>query len=832
MSADSEDLKRFFIAHSSRQKDFALELREALHKDAWVDLHEIDIGDILLDEIAAGIEGASDFVLLWTHDSASSSWVRYETHMAFVRYLEDAAINIRIVCLDDAPLPLHLRPLLQARDITQPDEIAAVLLGAPPVRRTLRAFVNRNTEIGELERVLYSAERGLIWYYGLAGIGKRALAREAMRRLSADPFRTARVSVQRGTGFVELHLKMSLALHKKAPESALTERAAREQSAELMESFAGSGGIWLFEDAQHWLDVDGAPDGVLSEVLRALSVAGVGLPEHGAIFTSTRRPALEDPYASISEVQRVRGLEPAFAEALLRAAGADGTDALVRAAAAQLAGHPLALELTAGALKSGSPVDWEQYRASTAQALLGELRVDPQTEMLLMALAAVDGPLPGEAFASHLSLPPEAFSRAVSEGSAYSLIEERGGFLWIHPLVRDFYVRAVRRRPDFRDRIDDLATRSRNFFLGASHPPIVYVDSLLTSFRLLSWSGRLGEALELHQTAFGTLLETAIDLYNERRYREALQYIEAVIESTEENRKAKLYKARVLAYLSRGKEARETVDQLLTASPTDVELLRVRGRVEFILREWEGALAFFELARQQRPRSVPVLRDLGQVNIRLERWEAAREALSQAIGVDFPDAYVQSFYSQVLEHFGELNEARSAIEAATSLDPDNAGFHHRLGRIALLQRDRDTAKTEFRRALNLDPGLQESGISLASILADEGEPVAAREVLRKVERMPAVRPELLATISAKVAFAEGDYSSARDLVEKALANAREPESLILALRIELACFERDGVPADRIRARTEPFLLELRAQGVLDAEQTWRGRVDETLGDA
>jgi hypothetical protein len=77
---DADDVKRFFIAHSSRQKDFALALREALEEDAWIDLHEIDVGDILLEEIAAGIEAASDFVLLWTRDSASSRWVKYESH--------------------------------------------------------------------------------------------------------------------------------------------------------------------------------------------------------------------------------------------------------------------------------------------------------------------------------------------------------------------------------------------------------------------------------------------------------------------------------------------------------------------------------------------------------------------------------------------------------------------------------------------------------------------------------------------------------------------------------------------------------------------------------
>lgn len=829
MAADGEDGKRFFIAHSWRQKDFALALREALKQDAWVDLHEIDVGDILLDKIAAGIAAASDFVLLWTHDSANSSWVRYESHMAFIRYLEDSAINIRVVCLDGTTVPLHLRPLLQARDLTDPNDIAGVLLGGPPVRRTLRPFVNRNIEIGALEEVLYSGERGVMWYFGVAGVGKRALAREALRRLSADASRTARVPVRRGTGFVELHLTVCEALGEALPEDALSEREAREAAMALIAAFAADGGIWLFEEAHHWLDEEASPSVVLEGILQSLEASGVVQPEHGAIFTATRRPSLDEPYATVAEVRRVRGLASGFAVALLRGHGADGSIEDLRTAAAQLAGHPLALELTIGALKGPSSIDWEAERVSTAQAMLVELSLDEPAETLLEALAAVDGPLPAEQFAAHLSLTSDAFSRAVGEASSYALVEERGGFLRIHPLIRDFYLRVLRRRGDFRDRITDLADRSRDFLHGTSPASTVRVDSLLTTFRLLSWSGRLEEAFELHRTLFSTLLETAIDLYNERRYEAALRYFEAVIESTEDNVRAKLYAARTLAHLDRADEARTMMDELLAVSPDDVELLRIRGRVEFILRSWHSALHFFEHARQRRPNSVAVLRDLGQVNIRLEQWEAARESLERAMAVREPGAFVHFYYSQVLEHFGELERARSVIEAAIKVDPESPGFHHRLGRIALRQDDNNVARREFEHALKLSPHFHEAGISLASLLVDTGELTAARGLIERVERMPGVRPALLATIKAKLSLGEGDCEAARAFVQAALAQEREPESLSLALRVEFHCFRQESDSADRLRAKVEPLLGDLRARGLKREEDRWRAQLNEIL---
>ncbi|TFI50624.1 toll/interleukin-1 receptor domain-containing protein [Micrococcus endophyticus] len=123
--------KRYFISHAGADKPLALELKAALGDDAWVDLHEIDVGQLLLHEISAGIEASTDFVLLWSRASSESRWVQFETTMAFTRWLEDSAIALRIVCLDSTPVPLHFRPFLQARTTTTPAEIASLLGGTP-----------------------------------------------------------------------------------------------------------------------------------------------------------------------------------------------------------------------------------------------------------------------------------------------------------------------------------------------------------------------------------------------------------------------------------------------------------------------------------------------------------------------------------------------------------------------------------------------------------------------------------------------------------------------------------------------------------------------------
>src|SRR5215213_5969627 len=83
MGAEPGAARRYFVSHSSRDKEFALALADALDGEAWIDPHEIEIGDVLLDQIAAGIEAATEFVLLWSANSAGSRWVRFAFHMAF-----------------------------------------------------------------------------------------------------------------------------------------------------------------------------------------------------------------------------------------------------------------------------------------------------------------------------------------------------------------------------------------------------------------------------------------------------------------------------------------------------------------------------------------------------------------------------------------------------------------------------------------------------------------------------------------------------------------------------------------------------------------------------
>ncbi|MBE2316563.1 tetratricopeptide repeat protein [Solirubrobacter sp. CPCC 204708] len=811
--------RRYFISHSSADKPFALALQAALPDSAWIDMYEIGVGDILLEEIAAGIENATDFVLLWSENSAASDWVRFEFHMAFIRHLEDRAIAIRIVTLDETPLPLPFRPFLQARRVGSPEEAAELVVGAPPRVPTLRAFINRNAEIGAIESALYSPSHGMIWLHGINGVGKRALVREALSRIVVDGTRTRTVELRAGTGFVELDLLISAQVGTPAPGDDLTEQQAEERVRAAVTDYAREGGVWVFTEAQHWLDEDGKARRVLRAVFEALGLARIDAAGKLAVFTTTRRPSLEGAPARESELHRVRGLEANFGVGLLRARGAEADDHVLRQATEELGGHPLALEIVAPELAQGVPI-WEDFRARAATGIVGELDLEENTLRLLERLAAVDGPLPAQEYAGHLSIDDESLQRAIEEGSAYSVIEVHdAGYMRLHPLVRDFYMRGFRRSDSFIEETADLAERSRAQLAAAEPGSATYVDSLLVTYRLLCWSGQLAAAIALRQNLYGTLYETAVELYNQRRYADARRYLELVIESTDDNRSAKLYLARTLAYLGELPEARTLVDSILERSPNDHHAWRIRGRVEFIAREFASAISFYERSNELRRGQPSVLRDLGQARMRIGDWFGARGALEAAMERQArdPDPWLAFQYSQVLEHFEEFEEARRVISQAIRRDPQNVGFHHRLGRIAEALGDRQTAKAEYERCLALEPDYVESLVSLASLAADEREPETARRYLAAARRAPNARTAVLLNMEAKILLKEGELAQARQAIQAALADDREVVSLDLAARIELEAIATGEARCSDVSSTVRRYAEEIRVKG--QAEQ-------------
>lgn len=667
------------MSYATPDRQTATQLAEQLRPNVWVDLYDIDAGAMFLADIADAIERSTDFVLLWSQHSERSSWVRFEVHMAFIRWIEDKAITLRIVPLDDTPLPLYLRPFQQARPEADPAEIAASLLGPAPDRPRPRSFFDRNPEVDVIENALYSNTM-MVWLWGMPGIGKRTLAHAAARRFRTRLRQVLRVEIRPGTREVELDLQLAAALKTEpleAPEpgtrwwevGAHFERADKDAKA-LLDDFARAGGLWIFEETQHWLDDDARPTAQLLSVFDALAHANCGTPDRLAIFTSTRKPALAATWSTKTEIVRLEGLPMNFAEALLFAKGAP-KDAYGPVAdfARKLGGHPLAIELAAPRIADGD-LDFDEFRVQVAADLIGGAPISESTRQVLQVLAAVDGPFPAFDIAVHLGLDSDAFQKAVSEASSYALVhQDDDGYSRLHPLVRDYFLRDLIAEPDSLQQFTDLAARSEQFFRSLPPASSAHINSLMSTFRLYSFALDLQSAWSLRSDLTGLLFDCGLSLYQSRQYSDALAYFEEVCIQDPRDDRAQLFRARCLGRLDRMGEARELVDDILAQRPNDHAALRVRGRLEYVAENFHGAVAFYEKAARLRPDYAPSLRDLAQARMRVDDWRGALSALDEALSKGDATAIDLSVYAEILEQQGDRVRARELLDRALRQQP-------------------------------------------------------------------------------------------------------------------------------------------------------------------
>jgi hypothetical protein len=142
---------RVFVSHSSLDKErFVLPFAESLLArgiDAWLDKWEMLPGDSLVDKIfEEGLKEAAAFVIVLSHNSVRSEWVRKELNTATVHRIEKGTQLIPVV-LDDCEIPECLKDTVYER-VRDPaayqaefDRIVAAIeqrtlkppLGTPPV---------------------------------------------------------------------------------------------------------------------------------------------------------------------------------------------------------------------------------------------------------------------------------------------------------------------------------------------------------------------------------------------------------------------------------------------------------------------------------------------------------------------------------------------------------------------------------------------------------------------------------------------------------------------------------------------------------------------------
>lgn len=120
---------KIFISHNWQDKKIARRLAKDLTArgvGVWLDERELKIGDSLIEKIREGIDNVEYLVVLLSHASAESPWVKKEVDIAMNQEIEGKRIKVLPILIEDCDPPGFLKGKLYA-DLRNTKNYSSVL---------------------------------------------------------------------------------------------------------------------------------------------------------------------------------------------------------------------------------------------------------------------------------------------------------------------------------------------------------------------------------------------------------------------------------------------------------------------------------------------------------------------------------------------------------------------------------------------------------------------------------------------------------------------------------------------------------------------------------
>lgn len=106
-----------FLSHSSKDKAFVRKLAADLVASGikvWIDEQRILVGDSVPEKIAQGLAESDFFLIVVSHNSVNSAWVKKELNSALVHEIERRKVTVLPIKLDNEKMPESIHEKLYA----------------------------------------------------------------------------------------------------------------------------------------------------------------------------------------------------------------------------------------------------------------------------------------------------------------------------------------------------------------------------------------------------------------------------------------------------------------------------------------------------------------------------------------------------------------------------------------------------------------------------------------------------------------------------------------------------------------------------------------------
>jgi tetratricopeptide (TPR) repeat protein len=147
--------------------------------------------------------------------------------------------------------------------------------------------------------------------------------------------------------------------------------------------------------------------------------------------------------------------------------------------------------------------------------------------------------------------------------------------------------------------------------------------------------------------------------------------------------------------------------------------------------------------------------------------DAARQQLTEALGLDEGDAEAHSLLGFVLGQQGDLTSALIHLQRAVALRPDSAEAHYNLGVALWYSGSKDRAINELRESVRLDPAAGASHAFLGTAVRETGDLQSARLSLQRAIALLPPTPAIYVDLGI-VYLRAGDLDKALGQLEAGL----------------------------------------------------------------
>jgi cellulose synthase operon protein C len=311
--------------------------------------------------------------------------------------------------------------------------------------------------------------------------------------------------------------------------------------------------------------------------------------------------------------------------------------------------------------------------------------------------------------------------------------------------------------------VDDVLARSP-----------VPVEAYLMKARLLLADNQPDEALAVLQKAvenrpdyLPARYELASMLIAKGDYDPATAQIDAIRKVSKLDSRAYYFEALIAARRGNLAAARESIQQVLKASPEHVPSLLLAGEIELRSKQYDSAQSYLRKALQGAPNSTYVQRLLAVTYLRLGSPARAVEVLQQPLSRGSKDPQLMAVAGEAYLAVGDFPKAEQYFAQTVALQPTNAQIRTRLGQVRLAQGETDSAIRDLEAASQLDPNVSQADLALIANMIRQKQFDQALAAVLKLEKKQPNNP-LVYNLKGIIYLSKGDTDGGRANFERAL----------------------------------------------------------------